>query len=108
MAYIVAARFPGRLQYARDFMSASVQRKLQQAQHDLGAGNAPAAAALCREVLERAPRNPDALWLLATAHLMQEEPAPAVPLLGRAVEAAPRHGAALESLGLAHLMLAQY
>jgi len=89
-------------------MSASVQRKLEQAHQSLGRGDATAAAALCEAVLERAPRNPDALWLLGTAHLMQGRPQAAVPLLERAVAAAPERGSTLESLGLAHLMTGNY
>jgi cytochrome c-type biogenesis protein CcmH/NrfG len=51
-------------------MSASVQRKLQQAHLKLQAGEVETAAALSAEVLQRAPRNPQALWLLGTARLM--------------------------------------
>jgi predicted O-linked N-acetylglucosamine transferase (SPINDLY family) len=89
-------------------MSASSQRKLQQANDKLQRGDIAAAAALCEEVLARAPRNPEALWLLGTARLMNSKPEDAAPLFERAVEAAPANGAVLESLGLARLMLAQY
>ena len=89
-------------------MSASVLRKLKLAHQSLGRGDAAAAAALCEEVLARAPRNPDALWLLGTAALMQGRAQAAIPLLERAVTAAPERGSALESLGLAYLMAGDF
>ena len=89
-------------------MSAVVLRKLQQARQQLESGEIDAAAALCEDIVRRAPRNPDALWLLASARLMLNRAAEAVPLLQGAIEASPRHGAALEHLGLAYLMLADY
>src|SRR5829696_8123071 len=89
-------------------MSASALRKLQQAHQKIHSGDVAAAAALCEQVLERVPRNADALWLLGTARIMQGRPGDAVALLERATVAAPHHGAALESLGLAHLMTGNY
>jgi predicted O-linked N-acetylglucosamine transferase (SPINDLY family) len=89
-------------------MSASVQRKLQQAHQHLANGNAAAAAPLCLEVLQRAPRNPDALWLLGAARLMAGDANEAAALLERAIAAAPRHGAALEQLGVAHYARGDY
>lgn len=89
-------------------MSASVQRKLKLAHQSLGRGDAAAAAALCEEVLARAPRNPDALWLLGTAALMEGRAQAAIPVLERAVTAAPERGSALESLGLAYLMTGDF
>jgi protein O-GlcNAc transferase len=89
-------------------LSASVQRKLTQAQQHLQRGDAAAAAALCEDVLARAPRNPDALWLLGTTRLMTGQPDEAASLLERATAAMPSHGAALEHLGVAHLMRGDY
>jgi predicted O-linked N-acetylglucosamine transferase (SPINDLY family) len=89
-------------------MSASALRKLQQAHHKMQSGELSAAALLCDEVLARAPRNPDALWLLGTIRVMTGEAQAAVPLLERATGVAPGHGAALEMLGLAHLMLSDF
>lgn len=89
-------------------MSASAQRKLQDAHDRLQRGDIAAAASLCEEVLVRAPRNPDALWLLGTARLSEGRTHDALPVLERAVKAAPAHGPALESLGLAYLLVAQY
>ena len=88
--------------------SASALRKLQQAHQKMQSGELSAAALLCEEVLARAPRNPDALWLLGTIRVMTGEPQAAVPLLERATGAVPSHGAALEMLGLAHLMLSDF
>ncbi|HUP95354.1 MAG TPA: tetratricopeptide repeat protein [Burkholderiales bacterium] len=85
-------------------MSASVLRKLQQARQQLQNGNIDAAAALCEDILRRAPRHPEALWLLGTARLMANRLDEAIALLARAADAGPNQGAALENLGLAYLM----
>ncbi len=85
-------------------MSASVQRKLEQAHQSLASGKVAAAVSLCENVLERAPRNPEALWMLGNARLMEGRAELAVAILERAVAAAPDRGSALESLGLAYLM----
>ena len=89
-------------------MSASVQRKLQHAHQSLGRGDVATAAALCEDVLARAPRNPEALWLLGTARLMENRADVAVPLLERAAAVVPNGGSILESLGLAYLMTGDY
>ena len=85
-------------------MSASVLRKLQQARQQLQNGNIDAAAALCEDITRRAPRHPEALWLLGTARLMANRLDEAIALLSRAAEVDPNQGAALENLGLAYLM----
>ena len=89
-------------------MSASVQRKLAQAHQHLQRGDFAGAASLCEDVLARAPRNPDALWLLGTSRLMSGRADEAAELLERATAAMPSHGAALEHLGVAHLMRGDY
>jgi predicted O-linked N-acetylglucosamine transferase (SPINDLY family) len=89
-------------------MSAAVTRKLQQAEQQLKHGDIDGAALSCEEVLRRAPRNPEALWLLGMARLMAQRIDEAIPLFERVLAAAPNHGAALENLGLAHLMRADY
>ena len=88
-------------------MSAALMRKLSQAQERLQNGDVAGAQFLCEEVLQRAPRNPDALHVLGLTHLMTGRAREAVPILEQALSAEPRHGAALENLGLAHLMLGQ-
>ena len=52
-------------------MSAALIRKLAQARERLQAGDAAGAQLLCEEVLQRAPRNPDALCLLGITRLMR-------------------------------------
>ncbi len=89
-------------------MSAALNRKLSQAHKRLQAGDAAGAQVLCREVLARAPRNPDALSLLGITHLMTGHARDAIAPLQQALAAQPRHGAALENLGLAHLMLGEF
>ncbi len=90
-------------------MSTSTDRKLEQAQQRLQQRDIAGAQFLCEEILQRSPRNPDALFLLGISHLMIPGRAQdAVPLLERVVLAAPQHGAALENLGLAHLLLDRF
>ena len=89
-------------------MSAALIRKLSQAQERLHHGDVAGAQFLCEEVLQRAPRNPDALYVLGLTHLITGRAREAVPILQQALVAEPRHGAALENLGLAHLMLGEF
>ena len=89
-------------------MSASSIHKLKQARERLQKGDVAGAQFLCGQILQRAPRNPDALCLLAMSHLMNGRPAEAVPLLEQATGSDPRHGMALEHLGLAHLLLGRF
>ena len=89
-------------------MSAALNRKLGQAHERLQAGDAAGAQLLCQEVLQRAPRNPDALVLLAITLLMAGRAHDAIAPLTQALATQPRHGAALENFGLAHLMLGNF
>lgn len=89
-------------------MSTFLIRKLSQAQERLHDGDVAGAQFLCQEILQRAPRNPDALSLFAITQLMTGRAREAVPILQQALAAEPRHGAALENLGLAHLMLGEF
>jgi predicted O-linked N-acetylglucosamine transferase (SPINDLY family) len=89
-------------------MSAAVIRKLQQAEQQLKHGDIDGAALSCEEVLRRAPRNPEALWLLGIARLMSQRVDEAIAHFERVLAALPNHGAALENLGLAHLMRGDY
>ncbi len=89
-------------------MSAALNRKLGQAHDCLQAGDAEGAQTICQQVLQRAPRNPDALSMLAVALLMRGLAYDAIAPLEQALAAQPRHGVALENLGLAHLMLGNF
>jgi predicted O-linked N-acetylglucosamine transferase (SPINDLY family) len=89
-------------------MSAALNKKLKQVHEHLERGDAARAGSLCQDILRQAPRNPDALYLLGVARLVEGRASEAVPPLRQALLAAPRHGAALEHLGLAHLMLGQF
>jgi predicted O-linked N-acetylglucosamine transferase (SPINDLY family) len=89
-------------------VSASSIHKLKQARERLQKGDVAGAQFLCGQILQRAPRNPDALCLLAMSHLMNGRPAEAVPLLEQATGSDSRHGMALEHLGLAHLLLGRF
>jgi len=86
-------------------VAAASSLKLKQARERLQRGDAAGAAYLCEEILRSAPRNPDALSLLAMAHLMGGRPHDAVPLFEKALAADARNGMVLEHLGLAYLML---
>jgi protein O-GlcNAc transferase len=89
-------------------VSASSLHKLKQARERLENGDVAGAQFLCGQILQRAPRNPDALCLLAMSHLMNARAAEAVPLLEQAISSDLRHGMALEHLGLAHLLLGRF
>jgi predicted O-linked N-acetylglucosamine transferase (SPINDLY family) len=89
-------------------MSTVLFRQLRQAEKCLHAGDAAAATALCEHVLRKAPRNPEALYLLGAAQLSQNRATEAIATLERALAVDPASGAALETLGLAHLLLRRY
>ena len=89
-------------------MSAFANRKLKQAQELLQRGDATAAGRLCEEVLQRAPRNPEALCLFGIAQLASGNAQRALPLLEQAASSQTGYGLALEHLGLAHLMLGRF
>ena len=89
-------------------MAAASAYKLKQARERLQQGDIAGAQSLCQQVLRNAPRNPEALCLLATSRLMSGQPAEAVPLFEQALSGDPRNGMALEHLGLAHLMLGRF
>jgi protein O-GlcNAc transferase len=89
-------------------MSASLLRKLNEARSHLHAGDVASAQSLCRELLARAPRNPDVLCLLGVTELAGGRAREAIATLKQALAAAPRHGMASEHLGLAHLMLGEW
>jgi predicted O-linked N-acetylglucosamine transferase (SPINDLY family) len=89
-------------------VSAFALRKLRQAQELLQRGDATTARRLCEEVLQRAPRNPEALCLLGIAQLAAGDAARALPLLEQAASSQAGYGLALEHLGLANLMLGRF
>ena len=89
-------------------MSTVLFRQLRQAEKCLHAGDAAAAAALCEQVLRKAPRNPEALYLLGAAQLSQHRIVEAIATLERALAVDPASGAALETLGLAQLLLGRF
>jgi tetratricopeptide (TPR) repeat protein len=84
-------------------VSATLDRKLRQANAALAAGDAPKAEGLCREILRRAPRHPHALQLAASARLQQGDRDGATELLRRALESDPDNRNLLEGLGFAAL-----
>lgn len=86
-------------------MSASAARKLGQASERLQQGDIAGAQFLCEQVLQRSPRNPEALYLLGMSRLITGQAGDAAPFLEQVVSALPQHGAALENLGLAYLLL---
>ncbi len=84
-------------------MSATLDRKLNQAAAALAAGDLARAERLTREALERAPRHPRALQLAASARLQQDDGAGAGELLRRALADDPNNPQLLEGLGVAAL-----
>jgi protein O-GlcNAc transferase len=89
-------------------VSSFINRKLKQAQELLQSGNLAAARRLCEELVEHAPRNPEALCLLGIARLVAGDAGEALPVLERAASSHGGYGLALEHLGLAHLMLGRF
>lgn len=89
-------------------MSASLNNKLRNARKLLQNGDTAGAEALCREILGKAPRNPEALALRGILSLMGGAPADAVADLRLALAASPQDGMALEYLGLALLNLGEF
>lgn len=105
IGYILAA---AHFDPPRRFMPASVVRQLEQAQERLQAGDVAAAQLLCERVLQRAPRNGEALCLLGISCLIEGRARDAVAYLEQGVAGLPRHGVALDNLGLANLMLGRF
>jgi len=89
-------------------MSATLDRKLQQAAAALAAGDLARAEHLSREVLERAPRHPRALELAAAVRLQQDDGAGAGELLQRALAGDPENLQLLEGMGAAALKAGNY
>jgi predicted O-linked N-acetylglucosamine transferase (SPINDLY family) len=89
-------------------MSAILNRKLKQAYELLREGEPARARSLCDEILRRAPRNAEALYLVGLTHLADGDAERAVPALRQALEAAPGQATAREYLGLAYLMLGRF
>jgi len=89
-------------------MPAPVARLLEQAQERLQGGDVAGAHLLCAQVLQRAPRDGEALCLLGIIGLIEGRAREAVAYLEQAVAILPWHGVALDHLGLAHLLLGQY
>lgn len=72
------------------------------------AGELERAEAIYRDVLTRAPSNPDALHLLGVVLTQRGQPADAIPLLRRAITSGGERPAFLSSLGIAHRGLAEH
>jgi len=89
-------------------VSAASAHKLKQARERLQRGDIAGAQYLCEQILRSAPRNPDALCLLALSQLMNGRPRDAVPLFEQSITVDARNGMALEHLGVAHLMLGRH
>lgn len=89
-------------------MSALLNNKLRSARTLLQQGDIQGAAALCAEILRKAPRNPEALALRGTAALMAGDATAAAADLRQALIAMPRDGNTLEFLGLALLHLGEF
>jgi len=85
-----------------------IDRELQRGLGLHRAGNFEAAAAIYRQVLARAPDQPDALYLMGCLAHQTGDSAGAVGLLERAVLARPGKGEYHYALGNAHAKLANY
>jgi len=84
-------------------MSSRLERKFRDAVSCFQARDLAGAERLCRAILGKAPRHPEALHLLGMVRLAGGNAREAVALIERAVERDPRNPAVLESLGVARL-----
>lgn len=89
-------------------MSASLNNKLRTAKNLLQNGDVAGARALCAAVLDKAPRNPEALALRGIATLLGGDAAAAARDLRQSLAAAPQDGMTLEYLALAQLNLGEF
>lgn len=85
-------------------MATLLANKLRKARDSLNARDLPEAERLAREIIGRAPRNPEALHILGVVHLTSGEGRLAAESLSKAVESDPRNAAMLEHYGIALLM----
>lgn len=81
-----------------------IGRFLNEAAEAFNSGDLARARILAEKVLKRAPRNPDALHLLALVHLRQDDPGSAAPLLDRALQGDPDNAELLDARSLAALL----
>jgi len=89
-------------------MSKELPEKLQAAFGRFQAQDLAGAERLCREVLQDAPRDPNALHLLGMLRLSAGSASEAVSLITQALKDNPRNAAMLENLGMAQLLLRNY
>lgn len=89
-------------------MARNPNDQLQQARAYLQSGNIVQALELIEALLRKAPRLPEANYLLGVAHLMQGNAAHAVVPLETALKADPHNGPVLDHLGACLLMLNRY
>ena len=81
---------------------------LTKARDYLQNANVPAALAIIEAVLRKAPRSPDANYLLGVTRLMSGDAQSAIAPLEITLASDPRNGAALDSLGLCYLMQGRF
>jgi len=86
----------------------TARQSFERAMQLLHAGDAAAAAEICRCSLETEPDDVDLLTLLGVALLDGRQPREALPVLQRAVALAPRFARARENLGQALTMTGRF
>lgn len=84
-------------------MSSVLNRKLHKAQEFFKANNLAASEDLCREILSKAPRHPDALHQLGVVYLASGNAIKAISLIESALEGEANNVAMLGNLGAACL-----
>jgi len=85
-----------------------LDRDLQQAMDSLDAGDRAGAETLCRQVLEEAPGNPDALRLLGILRLQDGRAIEAIPVLRTALQADAGNLSTLDALSAALMAVGDY
>jgi len=83
-------------------LSPKYQQAIERAARDYSEGRTKDAAAACRKILRKIPREANALRLLGAIHLREGETGDAIEMLTRAAKADARNAEIHKNLGIAH------
>lgn len=89
-------------------MARNLNEQLRQARTRLQNGDLDGAAQIISGVIQRAPANPDANYMLGVLHMMRGDAPTAITHLELALRADAGNGALLDHAGLAYLMVGRF
>lgn len=89
-------------------MARNLNEQLHQARTRLQNGDLDGAAQIIAGVMQRAPANPDANYMLGVLHMMRGDASTAIKHLELALRADAGNGALLDHAGLAYLMVGRF